>query len=208
MKPKAQLIYIHDPMCSWCWGYAPTWSRLQALLNDDIEVIYKVGGLAADSDTDMPVQMQTMLQQTWRTIATKLGTEFNFDFWRVCKPRRSTYPACRAAIIARASDKESQMIAAIQQAYYLEAKNPSDDDVLCQLAQELGICSAEEFKQQLVSSAVNEQLIEELNYIRRLPIQGFPSLVIKQHNHLYPIAVNYNDAQATYSEINTVLSSI
>jgi len=208
MNSKVQLIYIHDPMCSWCWGYAPTWSKLKALLNEDIEVIYKIGGLAPDSSSDMPEQMQAILQKTWRNIAAKLGTQFNFDFWTLCKPRRSTYPACRAVIIARSSDKESRMISAIQQAYYLEAKNPSDEDVLCQLAQEVGICSAVEFNQQLVSSVVNDQLLEELDYIRRLPIQGFPSLVIKQNNRFHPIAVNYTDAQATYSEIKTVLSSI
>ncbi|MCP4060185.1 MAG: DsbA family protein, partial [Pseudoalteromonas sp.] len=22
---QTKLIYVHDPMCSWCWGYKPTW---------------------------------------------------------------------------------------------------------------------------------------------------------------------------------------
>ncbi|OUS73460.1 DsbA family protein [Pseudoalteromonas sp. A601] len=208
MNNKAELIYVHDPMCSWCWGYAPTWSKLKSLLNDDVNIVYKVGGLAPDSDSPMPLQMQTMLQNTWRNIESKLGTEFNFDFWRLCKPKRSTYPSCRAAIIARDANKESVMVAAIQQAYYLEAKNPSDEDVLCQLAQQVDLCTAEEFKLQLNSVLVNDKLLSELDYIRSLPIQGFPSLVLKYNNRLHPIAINYTDADTTYSQINKVLESL
>ena len=32
------------------------------------------------------------------------GVRFNFDFWTHCTPKRSTYPACRAVIAARAQD--------------------------------------------------------------------------------------------------------
>ncbi|MFT6977114.1 MAG: putative protein-disulfide isomerase, partial [Shewanella psychromarinicola] len=26
--PNTTLYYVHDPMCSWCWGYRPTWDTL------------------------------------------------------------------------------------------------------------------------------------------------------------------------------------
>jgi putative protein-disulfide isomerase len=26
------LYYIHDPMCSWCYGFNPTWNRIQDML--------------------------------------------------------------------------------------------------------------------------------------------------------------------------------
>ena len=185
-----KLIYVHDPMCSWCWGYKPTWQKLEAALVNILPIEYRVGGLAADSDQPMGTDMQLQLQGIWQKISSQLGTEFNFNFWRECQPRRSTYPSCRAALIARGFNKEPQMIAAIQQAYYLQAQNPSDEDVLIKLSEKIGL-DASLFAQHLHSNELKRRFDDELNYVRSLPIQGFPSLVLIKNNRAYPIAINY-----------------
>ena len=28
-EEKATLYYVYDPMCSWCWGYKPTWDKVK-----------------------------------------------------------------------------------------------------------------------------------------------------------------------------------
>lgn len=155
----------------------------------------------------MPESMQTMLENTWQRISAKLGTQFNFEFWRKCQPRRSTYPACRVALLARKQDKEQQMIDAIQQAYYLNAKNPSDEPVLAQLAQNIGLGDANDILQQLHSTALNVELINELNYCQSLPIQGFPSLVLLHNQQAMAIEVNYSDWCQTKTQIMGLLNS-
>ena len=72
-------------------------------LADKLNIHYALGGLAPDSDVPMADEMQTMLQQIWSRIHQQLGTEFNFEFWKNCQPKRSTYPACRAILVARES---------------------------------------------------------------------------------------------------------
>ncbi|WP_350431822.1 DsbA family protein [Shewanella sp. H8] len=209
--PKPTLYYVHDPMCSWCWGYRPTWDTLQDQLQQQfgqqLSVQYLVGGLAPDSAEPMPESMQQMLQQTWKNITQQLGTEFNHDFWQRCQPKRSTYPACRACIIARQFGQERAMISAIQQAYYLQAQNPSDVEVLCALAESLGI-NAAMFKQQLLSDNIDQQLQQEIAFARKLPIQGFPSLVIVANNHADPITLDYLQWQTSLAEIQVVLAKI
>lgn len=199
-----KLIYVHDPMCSWCWGYKPTWQKLEAALVNILPIEYRVGGLAADSDQPMGTDMQLQLQGIWQKISSQLGTEFNFNFWRECQPRRSTYPSCRAALIARGFNKEPQMIAAIQQAYYLQAQNPSDEDVLIKLSEKIGL-DASLFAQHLHSNELKRRFDDELNYVRSLPIQGFPSLVLIKNNRAYPIAINYTDWRQTLIEIQSYL---
>ncbi len=202
---ETKLIYVHDPMCSWCWGYRPTWLKLKDALQHKIAIEYRVGGLAPDSQAPMPQAMQQMLEKTWHTIAAQLGTQFNFDFWRDCAPRRSTYPACRAALIARKYNKEPQMILAIQQAYYLEAQNPSNSSTLIALAEQIGLDKTH-FSRALHATDVNNELIDELNYVRSLPIQGFPSLVLIHQQHASPIAINYHNCQPTLAQINALLA--
>lgn len=205
---KIQLFYVYDPMCSWCWGYRPTWLTLKKIIQEqlpDVEVSYLLGGLARDSDIMMAHEMQRFLAQTWHKIANQLGTQFNFDFWKICKPRRSTYPACRACLIAREFDLEQQMNFAIQQAYYLQAKNPSDDSTLIALAEKLGINGAD-FRSKLLASTTQQQLINEIELAHSLPIQGFPSLVIAVNSKFHPIAIDYQHWENTFQEIKKVIN--
>ncbi|AZG74771.1 DsbA family protein [Shewanella livingstonensis] len=208
--PNATLYYVHDPMCSWCWGYRPTWDTLQAQLlqqfGQQLNIKYLVGGLAPDSELPMPQPMQQMLQQTWHKINQQLGTEFNHDFWQQCQPKRSTYPACRATIVARQYGLEQQMINAIQQAYYLNARNPSDVATLVAIATQLGI-PADLFDEQLSAVQTEDQLIKEINLARQLPIQGFPSLVLMVDNNAYPIRLDYHQWQTSLADIRTLLST-
>ena len=123
----ATLIYVHDPMCSWCWGFEPTRKKFFAAVEDRLPIRRLVGGLAPDSDVPMAEEMRAMLQQTWQRIQQTIpGTEFNFHFWQVCTPRRSTYPANRAVLAARLQGEgyDPAMTHRIQQAYYLEARKP------------------------------------------------------------------------------------
>jgi putative protein-disulfide isomerase len=197
---KPILYYVYDPMCSWCWGYRNTWLKLSKALEGKVSVQYQLGGLAPDSDIPMPNSLQEMLQNTWRKINAQLGTEFNFDFWTQCLPQRSTYPACRACLIARQYGKEKEMLFAIQQAYYLNAKNPSLSETLINLAADIGI-DVQAFEKPFLSNELNEKLIDEIDASRQLPIQGFPSLVLVVDKHFLPIAIDYLDWRKTYSEI-------
>jgi putative protein-disulfide isomerase len=205
---KAILYYIHDPMCSWCWGFANTLNSLLKQLPVHIEVRRLLGGLASDSAVAMPEALQQSIKDNWSRIEdTICGVKFNFDFWNKTIPRRSTYPACRAVIAARlqGEDNDMKMTQAIQRAYYLEARNPSDKSTLIELAHELGL-SVSDFEKDLVSNEVQGQLNKEMQLARELYAESFPSLVLKIENKTFAIRIDYNNAQTMLDEIDDVLS--
>jgi len=190
------LVYVHDPMCSWCWGFEPTRREIFAGLPEDMAVQRLLGGLAPDSEVPMPEAMRAGLQQTWHRIAAMIpGTRFNFDFWVKNTPRRSTYPANRAVIAARLQGEEfdQQMTAAIQKAYYLEARNPSDNSTLIELADEIGLDS-ERFAADLTAASTHAALLGEIGQSRALGIDSFPSLAVLADGKLRHIGLAYNDA--------------
>ena len=196
MTTGCRLIYIHDPMCSWCWGFRPTFEQLCAGLPRHVSVACLLGGLAPDSDQPMPADMQMRLQQTWRQIQRRIpGTRFNFDFWQVCDPRRSTWPACRAVIAAREFDMalETAMITAIQHAYYLQARNPSDSTTLVSLAEDLGI-DGMAFAHRLDAPETQATLADEIARSRRMGADSFPSLRLQIGDSLWPVPLDYTDA--------------
>jgi len=163
-----------------------------------------LGGLAPDSDEAMSEGMQQRLQQAWKQIEITIpGTRFNYDFWTDNEPRRSTYPSCRAVIAAKNQDPalETPMIHAIQEAYYLHARNPSDTDVLTDIARTLG-CDAEQFSKEIHSEKTRSTLLSDLQFSRELGVQGFPSLRIKtSRGQLFQLPVNYNDPSVMLDQI-------
>ncbi len=197
------LYYVHDPMCSWCYAFAPTWREIEAAIGGSVAVQYVLGGLAPDSDQPMPEDLRAYLQNTWRRIeAVVPGTEFNFDFWTRCQPRRSTYPACRAVLAAKHFDAghEKRMIERIQHAYYREARNPADTETLCELAGEIGI-DVPAFRERIGSAACESELRAELEKTRALGVRGFPSLVLATDAGLMQIPHDYADPHVTLSAL-------
>jgi putative protein-disulfide isomerase len=148
-----------------------------------------MGGLAADSDQPMPEETANYIQQQWRLVTAKTGAEFNWDFWSKCQPRRSTYPACRAVIAAGQQGKENipRMIYAIQKAYYLQARNPSDLETLIALADTIGL-DVQQFKTDIASSETEQKLQADFRTRRRLGVNSFPSVVLENEKGLHFLA--------------------
>lgn len=208
------LFYLHDPMCSWCWGYRPTWLSLQNLITDkypSLNITYIAGGLAPDSVDPMPDAMREAIQGHWKRIHDELGTSFNHDFWTNNTPRRSTYQACRAVLAAKKYDAELQMIEAIQCGYYLNALNPSDNAVLIQLAESL---FEEETLNQFITDLTSKKIEEELQrhiafsqHLHQIGVaNGFPSLALEVNSQLHKLTVDYKDGTITLNQISHLLA--
>lgn len=203
------LIYIHDPMCSWCWAFASGWRRIQAELPDNVGVQVLLGGLAPDSDVPMPQDMQQFLSETWRLIEQSVpGTRFNHDFWRDCQPRRSTWPACRAVLTAEIlrDGAGTEMSTAIQHAYYLEAKNPADTEVLVSLAESIGLDSSA-FAALINSEENRERHTRQMAHAQELGVNSYPTLLLQTPAQLQCLPIDYNDPQVTLTAIGAAIHS-
>ena len=204
---RNRLYYVHDPMCSWCWGFRPALERLLAGLPPYIAVERLLGGQAPDSQQSMSAPMREQLQQTWRRIQERIpGTRFNFDFWTRCSPRRSTWPACRAVIAARRQDPafDWAMTDANQRAYYLDARNPSDAETLIALAGEIG-ADRTAFARDLDAGETHQALEQEMARARGLGVDSFPALVLDCSGSRSRIPVDYTDPEAMLETIGLVL---
>ncbi len=144
------------------------------------------------------------IRSTWKTIQAQVpGTAFNFDFWDTCRPRRSTYPACLAVIAAthQSPEYEEAMILAIQQAYYLEARNPSDEGTLIELAVALGM-NATQFTRELDSDETHDALLTQIRLGRQIGARGFPSLILERNGKRRLLQIDYNDPASLLQQID------
>ena len=198
------IIYcVVDPMCSWCWGFAPVWREFVSEIPESVAVVDLMGGLAPDNEAPMDSTMRQYVQDAWGAVKARTGAEFNFEFWNKCEPKRSTYPACRAVIAAgeQASGARSLMYDAIQRAYFLEARNPSDAEALECVAGEIGL-DRKQFTEDLGSDHINRIFQLELESVAKLGVSGFPTIVVKRESPGEP--ARYDLLTAGFSDIDVL----
>ena len=206
--PDHILIYVHDPMCSWCYGFRPTWQALKKQLPKTLPVVSLLGGLADDSDVPMAPETAAYLKEVWTRIETVCGVPFNYSYWeQEPLPPRTTYIACRAVIAAeRLAGRGEAFAERIQDAYYNEATNVWDVEVLVNLAESFGF-RGEAFKSELESADVRAVHDEQRALAERLEVTGYPSLLLIRDEQGYPIAVRHGDADGMLEDIQNLLAS-
>ena len=98
------------------------------------------------------------------------------------------------------------MVLAIQRAYYQQARNPSDNTTLVELAGELGLGSRR-FLADLATPATQARLEREIARTRALGLSSFPSLALDTNGSCWPVPVNYTDPEPMLEHIQMLLET-
>ncbi len=209
-------------MCSWCYAFKPVLQQLRRQLItqylEDLQLASVLGGLAADTDAAMPAEMRQQLYATWQRIEQKVpAIHFNYAFWdnwQQTQPRRSTYPACRAVIAAHSFDildnnidvnkYEELMVDAIQNAYYQQALNPSDNNVLIALAEKIGLPD-KEFQNRFLAEQTQLILEQQLAQCQQMNARSYPSLILKVGTGYWPVSIDYHNSDVILDNIRMIL---
>lgn len=194
------LIYVYDPMCSWCYGFRSTWKAIVQGLPESVTVQTRLGGLAPDSDLPMSDAMRDKLAATWHRIESMCQVSFDHGYWdQRPNPPRSTYIAGRAVRAAQSMGlSEWDMVEAIQNAYYQFRANVWDAKVLVEIAQELGL-DGDAFAAALES--IRAQHEQEVQTTARMGVTGYPSLVWEHQGELGLLPIDYGQAHTTLAVI-------
>jgi len=119
----SELIFIIDPMCSWCWGFHPIIEELRLKHADKYKYSLVVGGLRTKGQMTWNTQNKDYLRQNWNAVTLRTGQPFSHTLLNKPNFNYDTYPACKAIITVRElwGDSASfEYLAAIQKAFYAE----------------------------------------------------------------------------------------
>jgi len=198
-----RLYYVMDPMCAWCYAFAP---ELEEFLKKHtfLEVDWIMGGLAPDNHHPMDENLKQTISSYWHDIEKRTRVTFNHHFWILNTPYRSTYPACRAIIAAESLKAKSahQMVKSIQSAYYLEAKNPSLDETLVACASSIGLDKSQ-FLKVFTSQETEQRFQKHLHLTYQLQARAFPALFyVNEKNEIYPLTLTYTQVSILEERFN------
>lgn len=211
-----RLIYVADPMCSWCYGFDPQLADLRKRLGDTlgapVPVTLITGGLRPGQREPMAADKRDEILHHWHAVAERTGMPF--DQSPEVAMRRDgfvydTEPACRAVVMAREhwTEDDERVLAlfhAIQHAFYAEGRDTTQADVLRDVAIASGV-EAVHFDTVFDTDALRDETREDFRLSRRWGINGFPSLLAEQGGTLYQIGRGYAPAVALYARAVEVL---
>ena len=192
-----KLIYIADPMCSWCYGFGPELKTLRDGIPElGFEVI--VGGLRAYNKELMDEALKTTLLSHWGKVEETTGLPFSKDAFSHKDFIYDTEPACRAVVTARmlAPEIALDVFHAIQHGFYAEALDVTKGDVLAKISTDVlnkaGInISEQDFLVTWSSEDAITTTNNDFQQTQRWGVTGFPTLVFERAGELYLVTSGF-----------------
>jgi putative protein-disulfide isomerase len=176
-----EFVYVADPMCSWCWGFAPVVERMQDVYEVPIRLV--VGGLRpGGAATELDDGLAGVLAHHWHQVEERSGQPFDHGFldrrdgWRY----DTELPAV-AVVAMRELDPGAELAfhTRLQRAFYAEGVDITDPDVYPGLLGEFGVDSAL-FLARLGNDATRQTAYRDFADARSLGVAGFPTLLIRE----------------------------
>jgi len=177
---KKEIIFVVDPMCSWCWGSTPILEQLRATQSDRYDFSLVVGGLRTKGDMNWDETAKEYLKGHWEQVAKRTGQPFSNALFEKEDFEYDTYPACKAIVTVRelwGDEKSFDYLHRIQKAFYGEGRDITKLDVLSELLE----MTSEDIKhfRDFYQTARAEILMQhDFSKARSMGANAFPSFVI------------------------------
>ncbi len=207
------LIYIADPMCSWCYGFGP---ELNALLKGlpglQIEVV--LGGLRAFNTAVMDDAMRAELMTHWEKVHAMSGLNMLDSAINQTGFIYDTEPACRAVVTARTLSAHAALpvFHAIQQAFYAEGRDVTRGDILAEVAcsalKEVGVEHTPDNFLTLWSSAqMRQATLNDFTLVKNWNVDGFPMLILDRNGQLDMVTSGFARMPALVDQLQLLVDN-
>lgn len=194
MARLPQVIYVGDPMCSWCWGMAPTLETVSG--RSDLEFRVVVGGLRPGvSAQPLDDRLRAVLIQHWDKVAAVSGQPFDRgaldrDGWVY----DTELPAIAVVTMrALAPSHTMRFFSRLQRAFYAERIDVTDSAVYPRLVQGFPVDPGS-FVAWLTGEQMRTAAWEDFAEARNLGVLGFPSLLLDLDGTTQVLARGYTTA--------------
>jgi putative protein-disulfide isomerase len=189
--PK-EILYFGDPMCSWCWGFAPVLKSIYEDFKGDAPLSIVVGGLHAYDDFPMSAAYKADIRHHWEDVNKATGAVFDYDFFDREGFVLNTEPACRAVVTARQMNPLLLLpfYEAISRSFYSENKDTTDLETFKALATEVGL-DVDDFTENFNSDDLKQNTKSDFQFSQQLGVSGFPTMVVKEGDKMALLTAGY-----------------
>ncbi len=191
--PDLELVYIGDPMCSWCWGFNPVLEALDARYDFPLRVV--VGGLRPGPNAEaMDDKMAAFIAHHWHQVEAASGQPFDHAILQRRGWRYDTELPCVAVVAMRelAPERTLAFFARLHRAFYAEGVDITAADAYPALAGGFAP-DVDAFMAALRSPGVKQRAWRDFAWARQMGVSGFPTLLLRSGEQWIPVTYGYRD---------------
>ena len=192
-----ELLYLHDPLCGWCYGLSPAINQLQADFAGRLDVSVLCGGMVVEDDAGLIAETWDYLRQSLDEVETVTGVRFGEAFRALGEAgsyRYDSEPPSRAIVAFRQLTQDpARTVAfahAVQQALFRDGRDLNEATTYGPLLAPFGV-DAIEFARRWAAPETAQAARQEFAAVARIGVQGFPTAVVRVGEQGYVLARGY-----------------
>jgi len=205
-NPEAQLIYIGDPMCSWCYGIAEELRATKDHFADQVKFEMVMGGLRP-YNTQTMADLKDFLSHHWSDVNKASGQKFNYGILDSTQITYDTEPPCRASVVVRDMNQELEFdfFKAMQKTFYFDNKNMHLADSYFKILDNLKL-NKEEFIERFNSDEYKMLVRKDFEKSSEMGVRSFPTVILKKNGQSTVIAQGFATKEEMIKNINAALN--
>ena len=202
-----KLIYIGDPMCSWCYGFSPELEEIVTHYKGTLGLEIVMGGLRPYHNEPI-ANMKEFLSHHWEDVGKASGQPFAYGILDRADLNYDTEPPCRASVIVRHldSDKELAFFQETQKAFYFKNRDMNQSATYHDILTNLGL-DVEKFDKLFDSEEYKMAVKKDFERSRELGVSSFPTLLLDNGQDIVVVARGYAKSAAVVKNIDKLIKS-
>jgi putative protein-disulfide isomerase len=187
-------LYVADPLCSWCYGFAPVMDTLASHFAGRLGVRVVMGGLRAGNTKAMRPEDKAYIKDGWTRVAAASGQKFDHAFFDREGFVYDTEPACRAVVTVREWDGDAPLTplafkARVSEAFYGHNRDVTDAAVIADIAMEAGFDRGA-YCARFLSEDIKSATFRDFLISQEMGVRGFPMLAAGTEAGGYALVTN------------------
>lgn len=200
-----KLIYIGDPMCSWCYGISENLAEVKDHYEGKLVMEMVLGGLRP-YNTETMTDLKDFLTHHWEDVHKASGLPFSYEILNNDKITYDTEPPSRATVIVRSVEpaKAFTFFKETQKAFYVDNKNMHLAESYHPILEQIDFDKS--FFDEAFHSATMKELVRA-DFARsgKLGVSSFPTIILQIKDKYVVVARGFATSDQMIATIDKAL---
>lgn len=206
---KQEIMYCFDPLCGWCYGFSPVIMKLEEQFGDKINFNAYAGGMVTGERVAPIGETFSYIKNALQTVEQRTGVQFGDGFKELLEEgtyRYNSEPPSQALVLFKSVTQGSSIKLAhlLQEAIFYEGTSLNEAENLARIVEKAGL-DAEAFMQLYKQPKYRDKTYEEIAFVQKLGVSGFPTLLYRQDRQLYALSRGYQAYEPLQEMISQIL---
>jgi len=180
-QPQAQVVYVFDAYCGWCYGFGPTVQQFWELNRGRVPFSAISGGLFL-GERRLPLSTFGYIEAANARISQLTGAKFGEKYQALLRDGRlvmdsEVAAAGFAALREQAPERAIELTNTMQRAFFQRGRSLSDVETFMVLAREFEL-DADRIAKYVSGNDARPAAMQDFSLARALGANSFPALLV------------------------------